>query len=176
MEKGKPQQSILAASPTAIWNTNQPNSTISHGQKGKLSNPLKFHEEKTHRRRGTVPLLWDSIPSSGQHRLTTGRLQPSGIRPLSGVQMLTRNSRGWESGGWGWTDPCAEVPVGHWLAEDHTQSPQKCENLQFGIFLLVSYKGIKSVWLLATRLLGSTLHHYISGGPSALLSLISRRS
>lgn len=131
MEKGKPQQGILAASPTAIWNTNQPNSSISHRQKGKPSNPLKFHKEKTHRRRGIVPLLWDSIPSSGQHRLTTGRLQPSGIQPLSGVQMLTRNSRGWESGGWGWTDPCAKVPVGHWLAEDHAQSPQKCENLQF---------------------------------------------
>ena len=85
-------------------NQTQPSAT---GRRVKLSNPLKFHEEKTHRRRGIVPPLWDSIPSSGQYRLTTGRLQPSGIQPLLGVQMLTGNSRGWESGEWGWADPCA---------------------------------------------------------------------
>lgn len=80
--------------------------------------------------------------------------------------MLTRNSSGsLESGAEVIHVLLREIPVGHWLAEDHEQGPQECEACSSEIFLPVSYacKGIKSVLLLETSLLASTLHCCISG-------------
>lgn len=80
--------------------------------------------------------------------------------------MLTRNSSGSLQSGAGVIHVLLrEIPVGHWLAEDHEQGPQECEACSSEISLPVSYacKGIKSVLLLETSLLASTLHRCISG-------------